>query len=323
MAKLRKIIGAFLKAPERFDELAERIAETTRCVDRLNEINPVWLEWITQRLCRDPESLRELNREMSVQRTVWGDPARLVIAPGAAVETCLFNVNSGTIRIGRYTFAGSGVSILAGSHDPELRGFLRRDAELAEGCDITVGEGVWLASGCMLLGPCEVGDNAVIAAGAVVIPGTKVPANTIWGGVPAKQIGKLADRPEEITEDAAVLRAMQRENGILFTEGWSEKKIIPGRAESCRYMEGTLAGILTNRSRAVLEYGIEGAESCRLKIRGSLGETETGLAGAAGKTAVALPCAEGKPELLRIERETASARLWVRMIPEEEGSAET
>ena len=133
MAKLRKIIGAFLKAPERFDELAERIAETTRRVDRLNEINPVWLEWITQRLCRDPESLRELNREMSVQRTVWGDPARLVIAPGAAVETCLFNVNSGTIRIGRYTFAGSGVSILAGSHDPELRGFLRRDAELAEG----------------------------------------------------------------------------------------------------------------------------------------------------------------------------------------------
>ncbi len=322
MGKLRKIIGAFLNAPDRFDELAERIARTDQRVDELNRVDPAGSEWIRERLCKDREGLQALNRELSVHRTVWGPPEKLFIAPGAAVETCLFNVNSGTITIGQYTFAGSGVSLLAGSHDPELRGFLRRDAELAEGCDITVGEGVWLASGCTLLGPCEVGDNAVIAAGAVVIPGTKVPADTIWGGVPAKQIGILADRPEKITEDPAVLRALRRENGFLFTEGWSEKKIIPDRAESCRWMEGGEAAILTDRSRAVLEYGVEGAESCLLKLKGEKEETELRLAGTQGKTGIRLPCEDGKPEVIRIYQETAGARVWARLIPEEEGSGD-
>ena len=322
MGRLAKILGAFVHAPDRFDELAERIARTDRRVDELNRVNPAGSEWIQARLCRDDEGLKALNRELSVHRTVWGDPERLVIAPGAAVETCLFNVNSGTIRIGRYTFAGSGVSVLAGSHDPELRGYLRRDAELTEGCDITVGEGVWLASGCTLLGPCEVGDNAVIAAGAVVIPGTKVPANTIWGGVPARQVGTLAERPGEITEDAAVLRALAREGGILFTDGWSEKKNIPGTANSCRYMEGNEAGILASRSRVTLEYGLAGAESCRLAIRGSQGETETELTGAAGTARLALPCRDGQPEALQIISRTAGARLWIRMTPAEEGSGD-
>ena len=322
MAGFRKIIGAFLHAPDRFDELAERIADTNRRVDRLNEVNPVWLTWITEKLCKDEHSLGELNRELSVHRTVWGDPERLVIAPGAAVETCLFNVNSGTVRIGKYTFAGSGVSILAGSHDPELRGYLRRDAELSEGCDITVGEGVWLASGCMLLGPCEIGDNAVIAAGAVVIPGTKVPADTIWGGVPARQIGMLAERPGEMAEDPAVLRALKRENGLLFTGGWSEKKIIPGRAESCRWMEGDEAEILTDRKEAVLEYGIEGADSCGLRLKGSSEETVLTLAGTTGTAGIGLPCEEGTPEKVILQKTTPGARLWVRMVPEKEGSGE-
>ena len=320
MAKLRKIIGAFLHAPDRFDELAKRIAETNRRVDRLNEVNPVWLTWITEKLCQDRNSLRELNRELSVERTVWGPPEKLDIAPDAAVESCLFNVNSGTIKIGRYTFAGSGVSILAGSHDPELRGYLRRDSELNEGCDITIGEGVWLASGCTLLGPCQVGDNAVIAAGAVVLPGTTVPPDTIWGGVPAKQIGRLAERPGEITEDAAVLRALQRENGILFVAGWSEKKIIPARAESCRWMEETEAEILTNRDRVLLEYGIEEASGCELQIRGSQGEQELQLAGKTGKMKVSLPCRKDSTERIRIQKLTDGARLWIRIVPDEEGS---
>ena len=325
MAKFRNIIGAFLHAPDRFDELAEHIDKTNRRLDKLNEINPAWLTWITDELIHNRVRLRDLNREMSVERTVWGPPEKLNIAPGAAVDSCMFNVNSGTITIGKYTFAGSGVSLLAGSHDPELRGYLRRDSELTEGCDITVGEGVWLASGCMLLGPCEVGDNAVIAAGAVVIPGTKVPPDTIWGGVPAKQIGRLAERPGEMTEDPAVLRALQRENGILFVEGWSEKKTIPipERVEICRWMETDEAEILTNWDTVLLEYGIEGMDSCVLKIRGSRGEQELQLAGGTGKITVALPCGGDSAERIRIRKMTDGTRIWVRMVPDEEGSENT
>lgn len=321
LTKIRKILGAFVNAPDRFDELAARIARTDRRVDEINRVDPAGTEWVKERLCRDSEGLRTLNRELSVHRTVWGPPERLVVSPTAAVESCLFNVNSGTITIGEYTFAGSGVSILAGSHDPELRGYLRRDAELTEGCDITVGKGVWLASGCMLLGPCEIGDNAVIAAGAVVVPETKVPAEEIWGGVPARQIGTLAGRPEDPAEDPAVLRALGRENGILCMKGWSEKKIIPGRAENRRWMEKDEAEILVSQSSVTMEYGLEGAEKCTLTFRGSCGETCLDLKGE-GAIRLSLPVGNAssgpsKPETVAIRKSPPETGFWARFIPAE------
>ena len=36
---------------------------------------------------------------------------------------------------------------------------------------------------------CEIGDGAVIAAGAVLQKGTKVGPGEIWGGVPARKVG--------------------------------------------------------------------------------------------------------------------------------------
>ena len=52
-----------------------------------------------------------------------------------------------------------------------------------------IGTGVWLGSNVVVLGPCVIGDNAVVAAGSVVAK--NVEANTIVGGVPAKLIRKL------------------------------------------------------------------------------------------------------------------------------------
>ena len=34
----------------------------------------------------------------------------------------------------------------------------------------------------------EIGDNVMIAANSVLIKDTKVPSNTVWAGIPAKQI---------------------------------------------------------------------------------------------------------------------------------------
>jgi acetyltransferase-like isoleucine patch superfamily enzyme len=54
--------------------------------------------------------------------------------------------------------------------------------------DITIEDGAWVGSGVTILPGTTIGKRAVIAAGAVV---TKdVPAHTIWGGIPAKQIGE-------------------------------------------------------------------------------------------------------------------------------------
>lgn len=51
---------------------------------------------------------------------------------------------------------------------------------------IHIGENVWIGANVTVLGGVSIGENAVIAAGAVV---TKdVPANTVVGGIPAKFI---------------------------------------------------------------------------------------------------------------------------------------
>ena len=120
------------------------------------------------------KGLSELKKELSISPAVWGDEKRLEISEKAAVYSCFFNTNSGHIKIGDYTFAGSGVSILAGSHDPDLTGFVRRNSDFKEGYDIEIGNGVWLGSNSTILGPCKIEDNAVIAAGAVIVPGTHV-----------------------------------------------------------------------------------------------------------------------------------------------------
>ena len=129
MGKIKKIIGSFVHAPDRFDELAGRIAETNLQIDRLTGQRQ--REWF-DRLCEDREMLSRLNRGLSISYTVWGDPSRLEIDETAKVFTCFFNTNSGRIRIGEATFAGSDVSVLAGAHDPKLTGYLRRDADMTE-----------------------------------------------------------------------------------------------------------------------------------------------------------------------------------------------
>lgn len=54
---------------------------------------------------------------------------------------------------------------------------------------IVLGKRVWVGSNSTILQGVTIGDNAIIAAGAVV---TKdVPANTVVGGVPAKFIRNI------------------------------------------------------------------------------------------------------------------------------------
>ena len=52
-----------------------------------------------------------------------------------------------------------------------------------------LGRNVWVGSNATILSGVTIGDNAVVAAGAVV---TKdVPADTIVGGVPARPIRRI------------------------------------------------------------------------------------------------------------------------------------
>ena len=205
-----------------------------------------------ERMLTNCNMLEALNVQLSIHPTIWGDRSKLHISPLAAVFTCFFNMNSGEITVGDYTFAGSDVRILAGSHDMYLDGLARRDAEIKQGCDIMIGKGVWLASGCTVLGPCTIGDNAVIAAGAVVIPGTVVPPNTVYAGVPARKIREIQSSHE--IADTHIQDAVQRENGVLFVTGWSEKRQIlsEGKEIQGHWLVAREAQIYSDRSEITL-----------------------------------------------------------------------
>ena len=249
----------------RFDA---RHAKTEALLRRLAEVDPDYLDLVVDRICASGERLMDLNHELSTHATLWGSADRLHIAPSASVNACFFNTNSGSITIGENTFAGSRVSILAGSHDVHLHGFLRREADLTEGCDIVIGDGVWLGSGCTLLGPCTVGDNAVIAAGAVVAPGTDVPANTVYGGVKARELSRLDFSLPQDASNPHVLSALARGNGLLFVDGWSEKKIIPGIPCIGHWMTKPSGMLLVDRRRWTLYYALRDVERSVLIIEG-------------------------------------------------------
>ena len=59
------------------------------------------------------------------------------------------------------------------------------------GYQIIIGNDVWIGSNVLILGGCEIGDGAIIAAGSVVT--MSVPPYQIWGGVPAKFIRNRFD----------------------------------------------------------------------------------------------------------------------------------
>lgn len=120
---------------------------------------------------------------------VWGDRSRLQLAPSARMVNTLFNLSAGSISVDECTFTGHNVSLITGSHEYS---YLMRERMCdipREGRDIRIGKGVWIGSNAVILGPCTVGDHAVIAAGAIVT--RDVEPFTIVAGVPAKPIRRI------------------------------------------------------------------------------------------------------------------------------------
>src|SRR5438128_602597 len=99
---------------------------------------------------------------------VWGDRSRLELANNALVANALFNLASGKVTVGQWAFFGHNVCVLTGSHDYRKLGPERQLAVPTNGGDIVIGEGAWVGSNVTLLGPCTIGEHAVIAAGSLV-----------------------------------------------------------------------------------------------------------------------------------------------------------
>lgn len=99
---------------------------------------------------------------------------------------CQFQ-DQGGITIGDNALIGPKTVIATLNH-----GFIPEERGSLDPKPVKIGKRVWIGANVTVLPGVTIGNNSIIGAGAVV---TKdVPANTIVGGVPAKQIGTIPEK---------------------------------------------------------------------------------------------------------------------------------
>ena len=160
------------------------------------------------RLCRQLEQndptdtetrlaiLRELFGSIGEHPTVYPgfhcDDGRNIHAGDALLIN--FNVcilDRAPVRMGSNVMVGPGTLITTVGHPLSPKG---RRAHLGETKPITIGDDVWIGGNVTILPGVTIGNNVVIAAGAVVTH--DLPANGLYGGIPAKKLKDLENDVE-------------------------------------------------------------------------------------------------------------------------------
>jgi maltose O-acetyltransferase len=134
-----------------------------------------------------------------------GRHARVSVGERSALANTILNVASGDIKIGNRVIFSPNVMVLTGRHDfingrrvsvnPEYDNGSWGGSELevpSTGFDISIGDGVWVGAGAIILGAVSIGSDSIVTAGAVVTK--SFPKNSIIAGIPAKSIGSTLDR---------------------------------------------------------------------------------------------------------------------------------
>ncbi len=114
----------------------------------------------------------------------------LSIGRNVFINACCCFQDQGGITIGDGALIGHKVVLATVNH-----GFLPEERAYNYPAPITIGKNVWIGSGATVLPGVTVGDNAIVAAGAVV---TKdVAPDTIVGGVPARFLKTVTEAEKQ------------------------------------------------------------------------------------------------------------------------------
>lgn len=155
----------------------------------MKEIQKEELATITTTALKNQDLLQQLNSRPASQREIrlpirsdYG--ANLKIGKQVFINSGAMFTDLGGIELEDKVLVGPNVTIISVNHplDPEKRHGVELKAVLIK-------ENAWLGANATILPGVTVGENAVVAAGAVV--SKDVPANTVIAGVPAKVIKKI------------------------------------------------------------------------------------------------------------------------------------
>lgn len=72
---------------------------------------------------------------------------------------------------------------------------------IVHGC--TIQDNVLIGMGAIVMDDAVVGENSVIAAGAIVLAGTRVEPGSIYAGMPAKKVKDISDEMRDVIQRTA------------------------------------------------------------------------------------------------------------------------
>lgn len=133
-----------------------------------------------------------IGRRVKFWRLVWiDDPRGLSIGDDVTVGRGVHILTGGSVRVGHRAMVGHGAQLLSSGHRiPATRAepmrFSGKDAAPLE-----IGDDAWVGAGAIVLGGVRVGVGAVVAAGAVV--SRDVPDYAIVAGIPARLVRMRED----------------------------------------------------------------------------------------------------------------------------------
>lgn len=146
-----------------------------------------------------PDEIRELLAQLTGQPVpdtvrvfppLYADFGKNIhLGENVFINDCCHFQDHGGITLGDGCQIGHGVVFATLNH-----GLAPEDRQTTYPAPIVLGRNVWVGANATILQGVTIGDNAVVAAGAVV---TKdVATNTVVGGVPARLIHVIETKPE-------------------------------------------------------------------------------------------------------------------------------
>lgn len=129
--------------------------------------------------------------------TVTGPGRNLTIGAHTYINReCHFDLTA-PVTIGEDCLVGMRVLITTSDHERGRDGF-----DIAQtGRPVVIGDRVWLGAQCILLPGVTVGDDVIVAAGAVVTRDCR--SAGIYAGVPARRIKDLGEHPDTVSSGVA------------------------------------------------------------------------------------------------------------------------
>ncbi len=114
------------------------------------------------------------------------DDSAVTVGPDVTCNEVSISCQGGSVRIGRDCMLSSDVLIEAGQFHGlvDLSGPV--PALIDRRSDVVIGDHVWLGRGCVVLDRCQIGDGAILGAGAVAAG--RYPANVAIVGNPGRVV---------------------------------------------------------------------------------------------------------------------------------------